>query len=128
MNDQLTELYNKINDLNAEIPAQQAQMIYLYGQALQRIGIYQADAVNDYKRKYAERKMIWGQAILDMDGTSKDKEAAAEVTSYQARLDEGQAEAEMMKWKNLYTSTIEVINTLKVKHKTMMDEYNNKAG
>jgi FMN phosphatase YigB (HAD superfamily) len=128
MSDQLTELYNKINDLNAEIPAQQAEMIFLYGQALQRIGFYQADAVNDYKRKYAERKKVWGQAILDTEGTSKDKEANAEVESYFARLDEGKAEAEMMKWKNLYTSTIEVINTLKVKHKTMMDEYNDKAG
>lgn len=121
--DKLDRIYREIESLSDEIPAQLSRKITLYSQALMIIGRYHAAAVRDHGRAYAERKRVWGQAILDAEGTAKDKEAQAEVASHKARQAEADAEMEMWRWKNAYSSTIEIINAIKIEQRTLMKEY-----
>lgn len=126
--ERLDKIYKEIESMNEEIPAQKARMITLYTKALQCIAFYHADAVRAYGMAYATRKRIWGECIQETKGTAKDKEGAAEVGSYEARVREADAEAEVEKWKRLFIATEHIINALKIEHKTLMDEYNNKVG
>lgn len=121
--EKLKQIYSEINSLSDEIPGQLAKKITLYGKALERIGKLHSQAVLDYGKAYAQRKNLWGTAILNAQGTAKDKEGIAEVESYQARLEEAQAESEKEKWRNLYTATQEIINALKIELKVLMKEY-----
>jgi hypothetical protein len=123
--DKFNELYEEIESLSDEIPSQLARKIYLYSLVLQWMGKYHAAAVLDYGKAYAERKRIQGEALINTKGTQRDKEGAAEVLSYEARLREAEAEAEMHKWKNAYNATTEIINALKIQQKTLMQEYGN---
>jgi hypothetical protein len=128
MSDQLKQIYAEINNLNDEIPAQQAKKITLYAKALQFIGKYHAEAVMAHGLAYADRKRIHGDTIQQTEGTAVDKQAKAETESYEARIREADAEAEAEKWKRLFISTEHIINALKIEHKTLMNEYNDKAG
>jgi regulator of protease activity HflC (stomatin/prohibitin superfamily) len=128
MSDQLKPLYAQIDKLNDEIPAQQARKITLYAKCLQWIGKYHADAVLAHGMAYADRKRIYGDTIQQTEGTAVDKQAKAETESYEARIREADAEAEAEKWKRLFISTEHIINALKIEHKTLMNEYNDKVG
>lgn len=124
----LNEIYEAIEQLNDEIPAQLSKKITLYSQALMLIGRYHAAAVNAHGIAYANRKKVWGQAILDSKGTAKDKEAAAEVASYDARVREARAEMEVWEWRRAFESTQEIIQALKIEQRTLMVEYNGRDG
>lgn len=123
MNDKLKAIYAEIEGLNDERPADLSRKVTLYSQLLQRYGMYHAAAVRDHGRAYAERKRIWGETIINTSGTAKDKEAEAEVKSYDARMAEADAEMEVWKWKNLCASTTEIINAVKIELRTLMKEY-----
>lgn len=125
MSEKLTEIYNKIEKLNDEIPAELSRKITLYSQALLMIGRYHSMAVRDHGHCYAERKRIWGETILSSKGTGKEKEGAAEKACYQARVKEADTEMEVWKWRNAFTSTQEIINAIKIEQKTLMKEYDN---
>lgn len=121
----LTEIYNEIETLNDEIPAQLSRKITLYSQALMIIGRYHAQAIRDHGRAYADRKNKWGQAIQEAQGTGKEKEGAAEIACYEERKREADAEMEVWKWRNTFQATQEIINAIKIEQKTMMKEYDN---
>ena len=125
MEDRLKKLYGEIEELSDDIPAQLAKKILLYTQTLHLIGRYQAAAEFAYGKAYADRKRIWGEAIQNTEGTAKDKEAVAEVACYEARLAEVKAGAKRDEWKLAFESTTEIIQALKVQHKTLMQEYTN---
>lgn len=123
MEERLKRLYNEIESLSDTIPAQKSRKIFLLGQVLQIIGKFHADAVRAHGRAYAERKRIWGETITSADGTAKDKEGIAEVKSYEARIKEADAEADMWRWKNAFIATQELINAEKKDLEVLMKEY-----
>ena len=123
MEDRLKRLYGEIESLSDEIPQQKSRKIYLLGQVLQIIGKFHADAVRAHGRAYAERKRIWGETIAGVGGTAKDKEGIAEVNSYEARLKEADAEADMWRWRNAFIATQELINAEKKDLEVLMKEY-----
>lgn len=123
MNEKLDKIYREIEGLSDEIPAQLSRKITLYSQTLLIIGRYHAQAVRDHGLAYANRKRVWGETILNTEGTSKDKEAAAEVESFKARQKEAEAEMEVWRWKNAFQSHQEIIQALKIEQKTLMKEY-----
>jgi len=123
--EKLKKLYHEIDHLSEELPAELSKKIYLYAQVLQVIGKLYSDSTREFKRAYAERKRKWGEALLTYEGTGKEKEGSAEVESYKYREIEADREAEMIRWKNAFISTQEIINALKIQLKTMMKEYEN---
>lgn len=125
MNDSLKRIYAEIETLNDELPADLSRKVTLHSLLLQRYGMYHAAAVRDHGKAYADRKRIWGQTIMDSKGTAKDKEAAAEIAAYDARVTEAETEMEVWKWKNLCASTTEIINAVKIELRTLMKEYDN---
>lgn len=128
MIDRLKQIYAEADALSNELPAELSKKIFLYTQALGIIGRYHADAVRAHGSAYAERKRIYGESIVNGEGTAKDKEGYAEMQSYEARIFEAQAESEMWRWRNAYTSTQEVINALKLELKSLMQEYGASTG
>jgi hypothetical protein len=124
MSDKLTELYSQIDKLSDEIPAQLSKKIKLYSYSLLVIGRYHRASINAHGQSYANRKKVWGETILNAEGTAKDKEAAAEVTCYPYRQKEAEAEAERQYWKDSLHSTTEIINALKAELRNMTNELN----
>jgi len=123
--DKLKELYNSINKLDEENPAELSRIITLYSRSLQLIGNYHADAIKSHGISYAQRKSTWGKTMHDTPGTGIVKEGAAEIAIYVLRKDEAEAESEVWKWRNQFQSTQEIINSLKIQLKTLMTEYQN---
>jgi|SRR5690625_2877869 len=123
--DKLKELYNSINKLDEENPAELSRIITLYSRSLQLIGNYHADAIRSHGKAYATRKTTWGKTMHDTVGTGIVKEGAAEIAIYVLRKDEAEAESEVWKWRNQFQSTQEIINSLKIQLKTLMTEYQN---
>lgn len=123
--EEFNRLYQEAESLSEEIPSQLARKIYLYSLILQWMGKFHAAAIYDHGKAYADRKKIQGEALLNTKGTQRDKEGASEIISYEARLNEAKAESEVMRWKNAFTSTQEIINALKIQQKTLMIELGN---
>lgn len=123
--DRLKELYKQADALSRDIPADMAKKIFLYTQALGIIGKFHADAVKDAGLAEADRKRIYSETIVNSTGTATDKAAKAEISCHEARRKEAAANGEMIRWKNAYQSTIEVINELKLELKSLMQEYGN---
>src|SRR5690625_6560307 len=74
--DKLKELYNSINKLDEENPAELSRIITLYSRSLQLIGNYHADAIRSHGKAYATRKTTWGKTMHDTVGTGIVKEGA----------------------------------------------------
>lgn len=125
MSQKLKQIYDEIDGLDSEIPSQLSRKIFLYSTALQLIGKYHAASVNAHSLAYANRKKIWGETIVHTGGTGKEREGAAEVSCYEARVAEAEAEGQMIRWKDSFQATQEVINALKIELKTLMKEYDN---
>src|SRR5699024_1406037 len=105
MSDKLKPLYEKINNLNEEIPSQLAKKIQLYAEVMQWIGKYHDEATFVYGKAYAERKNVYAQALVNTPGTGVVKEGQADIDAYPYRLREAEAEGEMHRWKNSLAAT-----------------------
>lgn len=131
--DRLAGLYTKATGLNEEIPKELMDKLSLYGQILEVIGGFHASSVKAWKLAEARRRetiasaMVYGVEMSSDDGelmqvkTAKDREAAAEIIGAQARREEAIAEGEAQRWKNAYTSTLEMIQILKKKYDHMKE-------
>src|SRR5690625_1679543 len=106
--DKLKELYNSINKLDEENPAELSRIITLYSRSLQLIGNYHADASRTHGKAYATRKTTWGKTMHDTVGTGIVKEGAAEIAIYVLRKDEAEAESEVWKRSEEHTSELQL--------------------
>lgn len=124
----LAQLYKKANSLNEDIPIDLMNKLSLYGQVLEIIGGLHSESVKAWKLAEAKRReviasaIVYGAEMAADDGepmkikTAKEKEAAAEVIGSHTRYEEARAEAEAIRWKNAYSSTLEMIQILKKKY------------
>ncbi|MEC5268252.1 hypothetical protein P9G49_03955 [Heyndrickxia coagulans] len=126
--EKLAMLYKQANALNEELPKELIDKLSLYGQVLEIIGGLHAESVKAWKLAEAHRREAIASAIVygaEVDGTApktaKEKEAAAEVIGAEARRNEALAEAEAQRWRNAYTSTLEMIQILKKKYEHMKE-------
>jgi|GEM_PF-3289110 len=126
--EKLSQLYKQANELNEELPKELMDKLSLYGQVLEIIGGLHAESVKAWKLAEAKRRETIASAIVygaELDGvaykTAKEKEAAAEVIGAEARRNEALAEAEAQRWRNAYTSTLEMIQILKRKYEHMKE-------
>jgi hypothetical protein len=113
----LTELYKKAASLNEELPKELMDKLSIYGQILEILGRMWAEATKDWKLAEATRRETIATVYsLDPEGTVKDKEMKAELAAKEWRRKEAELEAETLRWKNAYTSTLEQINIMKKKY------------
>lgn len=120
----LGELYSLADQCSHDYPITLAQKIEYLTEIQILLGRKAADAVRDYKRKYAERKRVYAEAYL---ASTKDKAQRAELAIIDLRLEEADLEAEKVRWNNAYSSNAESINVLKYSLKVLLAEYNNPA-
>ena len=114
---QLEELYRKANELDEEFPKQLIEKLGIYGQILEILGRMWASAQADWKLAEAKRRETIATVYsLDPEGSNKDREMKAEMAAAEWRRKEAQFEAEALRWKNAYTSTLEQIQILKKKY------------
>lgn len=123
----LDELYKQAESMNEENPSQLAKQIEIYAEILGIIGKFHAASAYDYGKAYADRKQIYGILLANTDGTQRDKEGVAEEGSYEARLEEAKAESEMIRWKNAFIATQELIQAKKKSLEVLLYEYNMKT-
>lgn len=121
--EKLQELYSRASSLNEDLPKELMDKLSLYGQILEYIGRFHADATKAWKLAEAKRRetiasaIVYGAEATGMEiKTAKDREAAAEVIGAKARQEEALTEAEAQRWKNAYISTQEMIQILKKKY------------
>lgn len=119
----LKQIYDEIDKLNPEHLADLNKMIRLYSQAQMIIGYLDADALYKYGAIYAERKRLQGEAKQNYKGTGVEKEAQADIETYDLRMKEAQAKAESRKWQNLFKSTDNLIIALRRDERTAIEEY-----
>ncbi|MFU0790688.1 MAG: Flagellar FliJ protein [Virgibacillus proomii] len=119
----LKQIYDEIDKLNPEHLADLNKMIRLYSQAQMIIGYLDADALYKYGAVYAERKRLQGKVKQGYKGTGVEKEAQADIETYDLRMKEAQAKAESRKWQNLFKSTDNLIIALRRDERTAIEEY-----
>lgn len=119
----LKQIYDEIDKLNPEHLADLNKMIRLYSQAQMIIGYLDADALYKYGAIYAERKRLQGEVKQNYKGTGVEKEAQADIDTYDLRMKEAQAKAESRKWQNLFKSTDNLIIALRRDERTAIEEY-----
>ncbi|WP_077317606.1 hypothetical protein [Virgibacillus proomii] len=119
----LKQIYDEIDKLNPEHLADLNKMIRLYSQAQMIIGYLDADALYKYGAVYAERKRLQGEIKQGYKGTGVEKEAQADIDTYDLRMKEAQAKAESRKWQNLFKSTDNLIIALRRDERTAIEEY-----
>ncbi|WP_120465176.1 hypothetical protein [Paenibacillus aceti] len=107
-----------------EYPETLARKIEILSEVQIIIGRKAADAVRDYKHKYAERKRVYAEAYVS---ASKDKAQRAELAVVDLRIEEADLEAEKVRWTNAVTSNEQVINALKYSLRVLLNEYDNLA-
>lgn len=120
----LGELYSLADQCSHEYPATLAKKIDYLTEIQILLGRKAADAVREYKRKYAERKRVYAEAYL---AATKDKAQCAELAVSSLRLEEADLEADKVRWNNAFESNGEVINSLKYSLKVLLSEYPNPA-
>ena len=77
--DRLTQLYKEAAELEEENPLQLMQKLSKYGQILELIGGFHAQALNEWKLAEAIRRETIASAYSYSDGTVADKTNTAEV-------------------------------------------------
>lgn len=119
----LNEIYKEIELLNPDILPDLNKMIRLYSQAQMIIGFLDAEALYKAGSTYAQRKLVQGEIAQSYKGTGVEKEAQANIETYELRLAESEAKAESRKWQNLFKSTDNLIIALRRDERTAMEEY-----
>lgn len=125
-NKQLTlgQLYSLADECTHEYPATLARKIELLSEIQIILGRKAADAVREYKRVYAKRKLAYAEAYVM---ATKDKAQRAELAITSIRLEEADLEADKVRWCNAVQSNDQVINALKYSMKVLLAEYINPA-
>ena len=119
----LDQLHEEIRELNPEILSDLNKMIRLYSQAQLIIGHLDAEALYESGAIYAKRKQAYAQAIESATGTVAEKEAQAELATYELRIAESAAKSESRKWQNLFKSYDNLIIALRRDERTALEEY-----
>jgi hypothetical protein len=120
--DKLKELYKQVSVLSDDFPAELIKKLSLYGKILELTGKLHAASLKDWKLAEATRKETIATVYsLDPQKTVKDKEYKAEMAAAPYRRQEAEAEAECMRWRNAYTSTVEMIQIIKVQIKDIQE-------
>lgn len=126
--ERLAQLYKAANSMNEEQPKELMEKLSLYGQVLELIGGLHADSIKAWKLAEAKRRetiasaIVYGAELEGVEGkTAKDRDAIGEIIGAQARRDEALTESEAQRWKNAYTSTLEMIQILKKKYEHMKE-------
>lgn len=121
--ERLAELYKRASVLDENLPAQLMDKLSIYGQILELLGGFHASSVEVWKLAEANRREVIGSTEYygpEYDGkspkTGVEKSALGEILGAEARRNEGKAEAEAIRWKNAYNSTIEQINIMKKRY------------
>lgn len=115
--EKLEQLYKQAEQLDEEFPKQLIEKLGVYGQILEILGRMWASAQADWKLAEAKRRETIATVYsLDPEGSNKDREMKAEMAAAEWRRKEAQYEAEALRWKNAYTSTLEQIQILKKKY------------
>ena len=118
----LDQLHDEIKQLNPEVLPDLNKMIKAYSQAQIIIGHLDAEALYSYGALYSQRKHAYAQSIMSGSGTVSEKEAQAEIDTYEIRLAENNALAESRKWKNLFKSYDNLIIALRRDERSAAEE------
>lgn len=124
----LKQLYDEIETLNDEIPAELNRKIKLYSQALMLIGYFDSDALKEYMLTYAARKQKEGEVKASFKGTGVEKEGQTEIAIYELRKREAETKADSRKWTNLFKSTEQIIIALRREEQAIMAELQHSDG
>lgn len=119
----LDEIHSEIKNLNPEILSDLNKNIRLLSQAQLIIGHLDADALYKAGAAYAERKRVYAETIAKASGTVAEKESAAELATYDLRIEEHKAKAESRKWQNLFKSYDNLIIAMRRDERTALEEY-----
>lgn len=119
----LEQLHAEIKELNLEILSDLNKAIRLYSQAQLIIGHLDADALFEAGSVYAERKKAQAEIFKSSTGTVAEREAEAEIKTYDLRIKEADAKATSRKWQNLFKSYDNLIIALRRDERTALEEY-----
>ncbi len=120
----LGELYTLADQCSHDYPATLARKIELLTEVQILLGRKAAEAVRDYKKKYAERKRVYAEAYIAAKNL---REQRAELAVIELRIQEADAEADKVRWNNAVESNDQVINSLKYSLKVLLAEFGSPA-
>lgn len=118
----LDELHAEIRKLDLEVLADLNKAVRLYSQAQLIIGHLDAEALYESGAVYAERKRMQAEVIKNTSGTVAEREAEAEIQTYELRIREAETKAESRKWQNLFKSYDNLIIALRRDERTTLEE------
>lgn len=118
----LDEIHAEIRGLDLEVLSDLNKAIRLYSQAQLIIGHLDAEALYEAGSVYADRKRAQAEVIKNTEGTVAEREAEAEIQTYELRKREAATKAESRKWQNLFKSYDNLIIALRRDERTALEE------
>lgn len=103
--DQLTDIFNKIKQLDSNELSHLYELVSLHNEALFIVGDLSSQALHVRDYSYLERKRIYAETVEKERGTTVAvKEARAELSVYELRKNEADANSMHDKYKRMYDS------------------------
>ncbi|MFA1821200.1 hypothetical protein ACDX78_13670 [Virgibacillus oceani] len=128
--DQLTEIFNKIKQLDTNELSHLYELVSLHNESLFIVGDLVSEALYVKDTAYLERKRIHSETILKESGTVAAREAKAELIVSSYREQEREANSMYNKYKLMYESLNHRLIDLRQKRNKLEDElsYTNDKG
>ncbi len=120
--EQLTKLFNEIKQLDTNELSHLYELVSHHNEALFIVGDLTSEALHVRDMSYLKRKQIYAETILNESGTVAVKEAIAETSIYQLRVNEADANAMYSKYKHMYESLNHRLIDLRQKRNRLEDE------
>ena len=120
--EQLTEIFAKIKQLDNNELSHLYELVSLHNEALFIVGDLSSESLHVRDTAYLERKRIYAETILNESGTVAVKEAKAEISIGQLRIDEADANSMHHKYKHMYESLHHRLIDLRQKRNKLEDE------
>lgn len=120
--DQLTDIFNKIKQLDGENLSHLYELVSLHNEALFIVGDLSSEALHVRDIAYLERKRIYAETVLSETGTVAVKESRAELAIHQLRISEAEANSMYHKYRHMYESLNHRLIDFRQKRNKLEDE------
>ncbi len=101
---QLEIIFSEIKQLDTNELSHLYELVSLHNEALFIVGDLSSEALHVRDHAYLDRKRIYAETILNESGTVAVKEARAELSIHQLRINEAEANSMHHKYKHMYES------------------------
>jgi len=120
--DQLADLFHKIKQLDENELSHLYELVSLHNESLFIVGDLVSEALHVRDTAYLERKKVYAESVVNGTGTVANREAWAELNTYELRKNEADANSMYHKYRLMYESLNHRLIDYRQKRNNLEDE------